>query len=274
MDPLNEKTRLVEQRLSQFDGVLVAFSGGVDSSLLLALAVRALGAERVLAVTATGSVASEDDEEWARSVAAGLGARHRIVPFDYLAIPGFAANPPDRCYLCRGRLYAVLETIRAEEGLDAVVDGGIEDDSGDYRPGMRATAEAGVLSPLAEAGFTKEEVRAACRSLGLEVAERPASPCLASRFPYGEPITVEALKMVAAAESLLRRRGFPVCRVRHHADVARIEVPAARISELCAEPLRTELVEALRDLGYAYVCVDLLGFRSGSLNETLPPELL
>ena len=225
-------------------------------------------------MTATGSVASEDDEEWARSVAAGLGARHRIVPFDYLAIPGFAANPPDRCYLCRGRLYAVLETIRAEEGLDAVVDGGIEDDSGDYRPGMRATAEAGVLSPLAEAGFTKEEVRAACRSLwGWRWPKDRRHPVWPPASRTENAITVEALKMVAAAESLLRGRGFPVCRVRHHGSMARIEVPAARISELCAEPLRTELVEALRDLGYAYVCVDLLGFRSGSLNETLPPAL-
>ena len=274
MDPLNEKTRLVEQRLAQFGSLLVAFSGGVDSSLLLALAVRTLGAERVLAVTAAGAVGSEDDEEWARTVAARLEARHRVVPFDYLGIPGFAANPPDRCYLCRRRLYATLETIRVEEGFDAVVDGGIGDDSGDYRPGMRATAEAGVLSPLAEAGFAKEEVRAVCRALGLEVAERPASPCLASRFPYGEPITIEALQMVAAAESLLRRRSFPVCRVRHHGNVARIEVPAARISELSADPLRTELVTTLKALGYAYVCADLLGFRSGSLNETLPPELL
>ncbi len=264
--------RLVEHRLAQYQGLLVAFSGGVDSSLLLALAMRALGAERVLAVTATGTVGSEEDGKWATAVVGRLGTRHTIVPFDYLAIPGFAVNPPDRCYLCRTRLYALLETIRAEEGLDAIVDGGIVDDSGDYRPGMRATAEAGVRSPLAEAGFTKDEVRAACRELGLEVAERPASPCLASRFPYGETITEESLGMVAEAEALLRRLGFPVCRVRHHGLTARIEVPATQIARLSAEPLRSEVNGALRDLGYAYVCVDLAGFRSGSLNEVLPAE--
>lgn len=223
-------------------------------------------------MTATGTVSSEDDGRWAAAVAAGLGARHVVMPFDYLAIPGFAANPPDRCYLCRRSLYEVLETVRAAEGLDAVVDGGIEDDSGDYRPGMRAAREAGVRSPLAEAGLIKDEVRAACRELGLEVAERPSSPCLASRFPYGEVIAEDALKMVAEAEALLRGLGFPVCRVRHHGRVARVEVPAAQIAELTAEPVRSKAEGALRDLGWAYVCVDLAGFRSGSLNEVLSSE--
>jgi uncharacterized protein len=264
-----DKSQQVCERLSQFGSLLVAFSGGVDSSLLLALALRTLGPDRVLAVTATGVVASEEDRRWASSVVARLGARHKVVSFDYLSIPGFAANPADRCYLCRGRLYALLETMRGEEGLDALVDGAIGDDSGDYRPGARAAAEAGVVSPLAEAGFTKEEVRAACRALGLAVAERPSSPCLASRFPYGEPITDQSLAMVAHAEALLRGRGFPVCRVRHHGPVARIEVPVERVAELAAEPLSTELATALRGLGYAYVCADLAGFRSGSLNEVL-----
>jgi uncharacterized protein len=273
-DDLAGKVSFVEERLTQFAGLLVAFSGGVDSSLVLALALRTLGRDRVLAVTAAGPVASPDDARWATDVAAELGAAHLVIDFPYLNIPGFAENLPDRCYLCRRRLYEELEALRRSRGLAAVVDGAIAADADDYRPGLRAATEAGVVSPLAEAGFSKEEVRDVCRALGLSVAERPASPCLASRFPYGERISEEALGMVAEAEAHLRRCGFPGVRVRHHqGSVARIEVPAEEITRLATEPLRGQVTEALRSLGYLHVAVDMRGFRSGSLSEGLEAGL-
>ena len=269
-EPLEQKLRLAEEAISSLDGALVALSGGVDSSLLLALAVRALGPEKVLAVTTLGPVESEEDARSAAEMAQLTGAAHMMIYLDPLEIPEFPLNTPKRCYVCRLQLYAALEKIRVQEGLAAILDGAIADDAQDYRPGSQAASEAGVKRPLAEAGLTKEEVRAASRQLGLPTAEKPASPCLASRFPYGEPITVEALSTVAQAEALLHGWGFPIVRVRHHGPVARIEVPAEQIPLLAAESLRSKVVEALRGLGYTYVSLDLQGFRSGSLNEVLP----
>jgi pyridinium-3,5-biscarboxylic acid mononucleotide sulfurtransferase len=269
MQTFTEKVRAAETALAQLNGVVVALSGGVDSSLLLAVAVRALGPGRVVAVTAGGPVESDEDVASARAVADLLGATHRSIFLDPLELPEFPQNTPLRCYTCRQQLYAALEAIRLELGFEVVVDGTIADDSGDYRPGSQAAEEAGVRRPLADAGLTKDEVRAISRELGLPTAEKPASPCLASRFPYGEPITVEGLRTVASAESLLHRLGFPVVRVRHHGRLARIEVPSAQVPRLSEEPTRSEVVRELRELGYLYVCVDLLGFRSGSLNEVL-----
>lgn len=249
---------------------MVALSGGVDSSLLLALAIRALGPDRVVAVTALGPIETAEVAGSAEQVARLTGAKHRIVDRDPMDIPGFAGNEPERCYVCRRQLYVELERIRREEDLAAILDGAIADDSDDYRPGSRAALEAGVIRPLADAGLTKEEVRAISRDLGLPTADRPASPCLASRFPYGERITHEDLNMVAQAEAFLHEQGFPIVRVRHHGPLARIEVPTEQIALLAAEPLRSEVTQRLHDLGYTYVCLDLLGFRSGSLNEVLP----
>jgi uncharacterized protein len=241
----------------------------VDSSLLLALALEALGPAGVLAVTASGPVESAADLGSARNVAELLGARHIFIEQDPLQIPEFPLNTPQRCYVCRRQLYAALEIIRVEQNLAAIVDGAIADDSQDYRPGSKAAEEIGVKRPLADAGLTKDEVRAVSRTLGLPTADKPASPCLASRFPYGEPITLERLQTVEKAEAVLHEAGFPIVRVRYHGTIARIEVPAERIAELAAEPLRSTVNVALRALGYAYVCVDLQGFRSGSLNEVL-----
>ncbi len=269
-EPLEQKLLSVEAAISSLDGALVALSGGVDSSLLLALALHALGPEKVLAVTALGPVESENDARSAGEVARLTGAAHRVINVNPLELPGFPLNPPERCYICRLQLYAALEKLRVDEGLEAILDGAIVDDAQDYRPGNQAACEAGVQRPLADAGLTKEEVREASRRLGLPTADKPASPCLASRFPYGEPITTEALGMVAQAEALLHGWGFPEVRVRHHGRVARIEVPAEQIPLLAAEPLRSRVVDAFRGLGYAYVSLDLLGFRSGSLNEVLP----
>jgi uncharacterized protein len=269
VDQVTEKTARAEARIAALDGAVIALSGGVDSSLLLALATRALPAGKVIAVTAVGAVESEKDIESAKALTARLQVPHDCIVLDSLQIPGFADNTPLRCYLCRGQLYEALETIRQKHGFEAVLDGAIAEDSLDYRPGLQAAKEAGVLHPLAEAGLSKEEVREASRRLDLPTAERPASPCLASRFPYGETITVEALQTVAQAEALLHGWGFPIVRVRHHGQLARIEVPADQISLLAQEPLRSRVTGALGALGYTYVCVDLLGFRSGSMNEVL-----
>lgn len=269
MDEVINKIARAEARIGGLSGAVVALSGGVDSSLLLALAARALGPARLVAATAVGPVESEEDMQSARALTRRLHVPHRCVLLDLLEIPGFAENTPLRCYLCRGQLYGALEAIRAESGFEAVLDGAIADDSLDYRPGLRAAKEAGVIHPLAEAGFSKDEVRAASRHLGLATSERPASPCLASRFPYREKITREGLETVARAESFLRGQGFPIVRVRHHGRLARIEAPAADIARLTEEPLRSQTAATLKALGYAYVCLDLQGFRSGSLNEVL-----
>lgn len=269
MDEVTGKIAKAEARIGVLGGAVVALSGGVDSSLLLALAARTLPSGKVVAVTAVGSVESEEDVESARALTGRLQVPHDCIVLDSLEIPGFADNTLLRCYLCRGQLYDALEAIRQRHGFEAVLDGAIAEDSLDYRPGLQAAKEAGVLHPLAEADFSKEEVREASRRLGLPTAERPASPCLASRFPYGEKITLEALRTVARAEGLLHDWGFPIVRVRHHGNVARIEVPADQVARLCEEPLRSSVNTALKDLGYAYVCVDLMGFRSGSLNEVL-----
>jgi len=222
-------------------------------------------------VTAGGPVESAEDLQAATEVARLVGAAHRQISLDPLELPEFPLNTPRRCYTCRQQLYAALEDVRKEAGLAAVADGAIADDAGDYRPGTQAAVEAGVRRPLAEAGLTKEEVRALSRELGLPTAEKPASPCLASRFPYGERITLAGLRQVAQAEEVLHGHGFPVVRVRHHdgGRLARIEVPAEEVPRLTENPLRTEVTAALRALGYLYVSVDLQGFRSGSLNEVL-----
>jgi len=269
------ESKLAEARrlLGCLGPVVVALSGGVDSSLLLALAVEEAGPERVLAATIAGVVDTDEDLGTAAALAASLGVEHRVMRLNELEIDGFAKNPPERCYLCRCQMCTALAALAADSGA-VVVDGANADDLADFRPGLRAAAERGVRHPLAEAGLTKNEIRVAARALGLPTWNRPASPCLASRFPYGERITLEGLRMVAAAEALLRSHGFDVVRVRHEGRTARIEVPADRLAEIASAPLREELDAGLRRLGYAYVCVDLRGFRSGSLNEVLAPEVV
>lgn len=279
-DTVQAKVAALRSLLQELAPVLVAFSGGVDSTALLYLAREELGAEGVLAVTAHGDVHTQEELAAARETAARLGVRHVVVETHELEIPGFPDNPPDRCFVCKHALYVKLGEMAWSYGLRTVVDGANGDDSEDYRPGLRAAKVLGVRGPLAEVGLRKDDIRALAREWGLSEWDRPASPCLASRFPYGQRITKEGLAMVAGAERYLHGVGFETLRVRHHGDLARIEIGADDLSRLigpCDAPgeaealVRRGIVGHLRGLGYKFVTLDLEGFRSGSLNEALEP---
>lgn len=250
---------------------MVAFSGGVDSALLLRVAVEALG-ERALAVTAVSPIHSAFEAEEATCLAQEMGARHRLIEADPLADEHVAGNPPDRCYHCKRALFTRLLELARSEGLGAVVEGSNVDDRGDYRPGEKALEELGVLSPLREAGFTKAEVRELSRELGLSSWSKPPYACLATRVPYGEKLTPERLQRVDAGERFLRGMGLKQVRVRDHGRIARIEAPLAELELLVREENRARVVSELRRLGYDYVTVDLEGYRSGSMNVGIGPS--
>jgi uncharacterized protein len=249
--------------------VLVAYSGGVDSTLLLKIAREVLG-ERTVAVTVASPLYPARETQQARELAARLGARHLVIEHDPLANSTFIENPPQRCYWCKKELFQRLAELAREQGCGCVVDGANHDDLRDFRPGAQAARECGVRSPLQEAGLTKEEIRAFSRALDLPTWDKPSLACIASRFPYGMRITREALEQVAAAEELLRDSGFGQLRVRHHGTTARIEVPQAVMARLLDEQLRSRVISGLKRLGYTYVTLDLEGYRSGSMNEVLP----
>ncbi|MCL6635343.1 MAG: ATP-dependent sacrificial sulfur transferase LarE [Peptococcaceae bacterium] len=266
MSELAGKLAHLKEILKSCQSVLVAFSGGADSTLLLKVARDTLG-DRVLAVTAASEIYPPGEAEEAAVLARVIGARHLVLETAGLASPAFAGNPPDRCYHCKKELYSRLRLLAGEEGIDCVVDGVNADDAADYRPGMRAGAEVGVRAPLKEAGLTKEDIHALSRELGLPTAGKPASPCLASRFPYGTEITRRGLEMVHGAEEYLRGLGIPRLRVRHHGDLARIEVPRDCLGLVVERA--AEVAAKLKEIGYTYVALDLHGYRTGSMNETL-----
>jgi uncharacterized protein len=249
--------------------VLVAYSGGVDSTFLLDVAVEVLG-KGVTAVTALSPTYPASDLESARRGALRLGVRHLTISTRELDAPGFRSNPPDRCYHCKRELFTRLIAIAREEGIAWVADGSTESDLADFRPGSKAARELGIRSPLLEAGLDKPAVRRLSRDRGLETWDRPAMACLASRFPYGQSIGLEALTQLSAAEESLRSLGFRQVRVRHHGRLASVEVGREQMEELFA--VRDEVVDRLQAIGYVWVSLDLRGYRSGSMNEALSAE--
>jgi len=261
-----EALRILRERRS----VLVALSGGVDSGVLLALAVEALGRDRVLAVTGASSSLAASDLDDARAVARAVGARHEVVETQELLRLGYKENAGNRCYHCRTELFDVLRALATERGIDAIAYGAIPADASDDRPGMRAADEAGVLAPLTGAGFTKEEIRALAASAGIPVRDKPASACLASRIPVGTEVTPERLRQVERAESALRALGFGQLRVRHHGEIARVELDPAELHRLADAAIRTAVVKSVRAAGFRFATIDLEGYRTGSSSEPAP----
>ena len=248
--------------------VLIAYSGGVDSSFLAVTAHEVLG-QHSLAVFASSPVAPPMEKEAAGSLAHQFGLRFRIIESNEMDNPDFVANPPERCYYCKRELFSELKPIALAEGLKWVADGTNADDLSDYRPGRKASAEAGIRSPLLEVGLTKAEIRQLSRAQGLPTWDRPASPCLASRIPYGIPVTAETLNKIAQGEKYLHNLGLRQVRLRHHGDIARIELDQPDMAKIIKTDIRQGVIGHFKALGYKYVTLDLTGYRTGSLNEVL-----
>jgi uncharacterized protein len=268
MNSLEAKLQLLRESFRAMQSVMVAFSGGVDSSFVLRVAHDTI-CDRVLALTTTSPTMPDDDRRNAVAIAATLGVRHLLIESNELEIAGYARNPVNRCYLCKHNLFTVCVEKARELGIETIVDGLNLDDLHDYRPGIRAAAEMHVRHPLVEAELTKAEIRELSRSLGLPTWDRPASPCLSSRFPYGTQITLQGLRQVERGEQVLRSFGFRVARVRYHGDVARLEVEASEIGRMLDATVREAVDRELKEIGFRFVALDLRGFRSGSLNEAI-----
>ena len=273
VDPqLQTKHDHLKNILREMGSVAIGFSGGIDSTLLIRVATDALG-KNALAVIGKSETYPTREFEEAIQLATSFGSRYRVVNTEETDNLKFKENPPDRCYFCKTELFGKLNVIAKEEGMRWIADGTILDDLGDFRPGMRAKSEQDVRSPLLEAGFTKSDVRSLARSLGITTWDKPSFACLSSRFPYGHGITKENLMKVDAAETFMRDLGFRFFRVRHHDDrTARLEVGPQEIDRLFDSGLREKIVDHFKSLGFAYVTLDLQGYRTGSMNEVLTEE--
>ena len=261
---MNSKLARLESIIGDLGSAVIAFSGGVDSALLASVAHRVLGS-RAVAVTAISHIYPRIEIEAAKTLAREIGIRHILLETEELDNTAFVANDLDRCLYCKRELFLKLSRIASDEGLEWVIDGSNHDDLGDYRPGRMAAEELGVRSPLTEAGLGKEDIRALSRELGLSTWDKPSLACLASRIPYGTPITIDLLGRISEAEDYIRSLGVKQVRVRHHGEIARIEAPPEEMALLLQN--RSGLVERLRNFGYTYVTLDLEGYRTGSMNE-------
>lgn len=265
---LQSKFECLQGIIRDMGSAAVAFSGGVDSTLLLKVAHDVLG-DRCIGIVAVSESYTPEEAESARELAALIGAECVFIETSELEDERFASNPANRCYYCKRELFSKMSAVAAQRGIQWLLYGANYDDRGDFRPGSIAASEARARAPLQEVGLTKPEIRELSRRLGLPTWSRPASACLASRVPYGTRITAEVLNRIASAERVLRQLGFVQLRVRHHDQIARIEVPVEEFPRMLDEDVRRHVVERLKGLGYTYVTLDLQGFRSGSMNEVL-----
>lgn len=270
--PLKQKYTKLQDILRSMESAVVAFSGGVDSTFLLRVARDVLGAEKVVALTATSPTYPQYEFEESCRLATDFGVRQVVVESNELDIPGFSKNDPRRCYYCKQELFTICRDKARELGFAAILDGSNVDDLKDYRPGREAACELAVRSPLMEAGLNKDEIRALSRELGLSTWQKQPFACLSSRFPYGTEITPDRLNQVDRCETFLRRHDFRNYRVRYHGETARIEVASEEISRFLDESLRLQLVKEFKDAGFTYVALDLEGYRTGSMNETRKDE--
>lgn len=266
---LQAKYARLREIIRSLERVAVAFSGGVDSMLVLKVAVDVLGPGKVIAITGNSASLARAEFESAKTLAAELGAEHVVLDTGEFENENYLANRENRCYYCKTALYQDIERFIRQRGITEIIDGMNADDHDDWRPGARAAREHAVRSPVAEAGLTKAELRELSRHLGLPTFDKPAGPCLASRVQYGERLTPEKLRMIESCEAFLHDMGLRECRVRHHNHLARIEVPAQHVARLTEPETRRRIVEHFRQAGYNYVTLDLQGFRSGSMNEVV-----
>lgn len=270
---LNRKLEQLRSIFTQMEQALIAYSGGIDSTLVAKIAYDVLG-DRALAVTAVSPSLLPEELEDAQVQAAQIGIRHELVQTQEMDNPNYTSNPVNRCYFCKSELHDTLKPLALERGYPFVVDGVNADDLQDYRPGIQAAKERGAISPLAETGISKAEVRQLSQQLNLPWWDKPAQPCLSSRFPYGEEITIAKLQRVGRAEVYLRKLGWSNLRVRSEGDTARIELPPAQIKEFVTKTDLETVVEAFRALGFAFVTLDLEGYKSGKLNRVLDEKTL
>lgn len=266
--PLAERFSRLKKELAGFGSAVVAFSGGVDSTFLLKVAIDVLGRDKVLALTATSPTYPDFEFQEARRLAELFGANQLVVESNELEIPGFAQNDRRRCYHCKAELFSICRDKASELGYAEILDGSNLDDLQDYRPGREAACELTVRSPLLDAGLGKEDIRSLSRQLGLPTADKQAFACLSSRFPYGTEITADRLRQVDQCETYLRQQGFNNYRVRYHGDVARIEVAPAELERFFDRELREAVTIAFKSAGFTYITLDLQGYRTGSMNET------
>lgn len=262
----------LKQNIKKYNKVMVAFSGGVDSTFLLAVCAETLGKDNVAAATASSETYIESELTSAKAIAQRIGVQYVIIETEELSDPIFSSNPKDRCYYCKKSFYSKLVAVSQNMSIGIIFDGSNVDDVSDYRPGLTASQEMGIISPLMEEGFTKDDIRLLSKEMGLPTWNKPANPCLASRIPYGDPITKEKLKAIAEAEKFIRQMGFETLRVRHHGSLARIEIPSGDLSRFMEQGIREQVNRHLKSLGFVWVAVDIEGYRTGSLNGAIKQD--